>query len=43
MNTKAKLDQSWLDKIGGEFEKPYMLELKQFFLIIQLLKLNNHL
>ncbi len=30
MNTNIKLDQSWLDKIGGEFEKPYMHELKQF-------------
>ncbi len=30
MNTDAKLDPSWLDKIGGEFEKPYMQELKQF-------------
>ncbi len=30
MNTNIKLDQSWLDKIGGEFEKPYMQKLKQF-------------
>lgn len=25
-----KLDQSWLDVIGGEFEKPYMAQLKTF-------------
>ena len=32
MNTHTKLDQSWLDKIGGEFKKPYMQKLKQFLL-----------
>ncbi|MEB8434218.1 uracil-DNA glycosylase [Cocleimonas sp. KMM 6892] len=30
MNTNNKLEKSWLDKIGGEFDKPYMQELKQF-------------
>ncbi|GAA0407758.1 uracil-DNA glycosylase [Cocleimonas flava] len=30
MNTNSKLEQSWLDKIGEEFDKPYMQELKQF-------------
>ena len=25
-----KLDQSWLERIGGEFEQPYMAELKSF-------------
>ena len=30
MNSNIKLDQSWLNNIGGEFKKPYMLELKQF-------------
>ncbi len=30
MNTRIKLEQSWLDKIAGEFDKPYMQSLKQF-------------
>ncbi len=25
-----KLDQNWLDIVGGEFEKPYMAKLKEF-------------
>ncbi len=32
MNTKVKLDQSWLNHIGEEFEKPYMKSLKEFLL-----------
>ncbi len=30
MNSKIKLDESWLKHIGNEFDKPYMQELKQF-------------
>lgn len=32
MNDKIKLEQSWLDQIGDEFEKPYMQSLKQFLI-----------
>ncbi len=32
MNTHIKLDKSWLEQIGGEFEKPYMQDLKQFLI-----------
>lgn len=28
----AKIDQSWLDQIGSEFDKPYMKALKDFLL-----------
>lgn len=30
MNNNIKLDESWLEQIGDEFEKPYMQDLKQF-------------
>jgi uracil-DNA glycosylase len=30
VKTNIKLDKSWLEHIGGEFEKPYMQDLKQF-------------
>lgn len=30
MNTSIKLDPSWLDKIGFEFDRPYMAALKSF-------------
>lgn len=30
MNASVKLDQSWLDQIGGEFDLPYMAALKKF-------------
>ena len=30
MQTSIKLDPSWLQKIGSEFDKPYMLSLKSF-------------
>jgi len=32
MKNNIKLNDSWLDQIGDEFEKPYMQELKQFLL-----------
>jgi len=32
MNDKIKLDPSWLEHIGDEFDKPYMHELKAFLL-----------
>lgn len=30
MKSNIKLDKSWLEQIGDEFDKPYMQELKQF-------------
>lgn len=30
MKNNIKLEQSWLDQIGDEFDKPYMQKLKQF-------------
>ena len=32
MNKDIKLDQSWLEQIGDEFEKPYMQELKEYLI-----------
>ena len=32
MNTSIKLHSSWLDPLSGEFEQPYMTELKRFLL-----------
>ena len=32
MNTTIKLHPSWLEPLGGEFELPYMAELKRFLL-----------
>ncbi len=32
MNRDIKLDDSWLEQIGNEFDKPYMQSLKQFLL-----------
>ncbi len=31
-DSKVKLEQSWLEHVGGEFEKDYMRQLKQFLL-----------
>ena len=30
MEAKIKLEKSWLDKLGNEFNEPYMHELKHF-------------
>lgn len=30
--SQVKLDPSWLEVVGGEFEKPYMVELKRFLM-----------
>ncbi len=30
MNNNIKINQSWIEQIGDEFNKPYMQELKQF-------------
>jgi uracil-DNA glycosylase len=32
MQSKIKLEESWLAQIGDEFEKPYMQQLKQFLI-----------
>ena len=32
MKNKIKLDQSWLEQLGSEFEQPYMQQLKQYLL-----------
>jgi uracil-DNA glycosylase len=32
MNNKIKLEQSWLDQLEGEFEQPYMQQLKQYLI-----------
>ena len=32
MNSEIKLEQSWLEHIGNEFDKPYMQALKTFLL-----------
>ena len=32
MKSDIKLDDSWLEQIGDEFDKPYMQDLKQFLL-----------
>lgn len=32
MKTTIQLEESWLEKVGQEFRKPYMQELKQFLL-----------
>ncbi len=32
MNREIRLDKSWLQTIGDEFEKPYMEELRQFLI-----------
>lgn len=31
-NSEVQLDQSWLTHLGGEFDQPYMKQLKQFLL-----------